>query len=440
MAPRSKSGPKDRSPQPVATARAVARDLLERVLSKGRTLDEAVGLSDDFGRLEPRDRAFARLLAASVLRRYGSLSAVVAACLERGSPPKPVETILLLGAAQLLLLETPDHAAVGETVALCAGRATALKGFVNAVLRRVAREGRAILGTLDAAKLDTPPWLWHVLSTAYGEAAARACAAVHAGEPPLDVSVRADAAKWAAKLGAVVLPTGSLRLTNGGNVTELPGFVEGAWWIQDAAAALPARLLGVTSGDEAIDLCAAPGGKTLQLAAAGARVTAVDQSKRRLAMLSENLARTGLAATCVAADVADWRPPALVRHVLLDAPCTASGTLRRHPEIAYLKSPADADRLVGTQDRLLDAAAEMTAPGGTLVYAVCSLDPREGRSRVAAFLARNRAFARARVSPAEIGGFAELIDANGDLQTLPMHWADKGGMDGFYAARLVRKA
>jgi 16S rRNA (cytosine967-C5)-methyltransferase len=427
-------------PQAVASARAVARDLLDQVLQKYRTLDEAAGLVRGFGLLAPRDRAFARLLAASVLRRRGSLDAVLARCLDKGAPPQPIETILRLGAAQLLLLETPDHAAVGETVALCGRREEKLKGLVNAVLRRVAREGKAMLAELDAARLDTPPWLWHVLSTAHGESVARAVAAVHAGEPPLDLSVKADAAGWAEKLGAVVLPNGSLRLPDGGGVTDLPGFAEGAWWVQDAAAALPAHLLGDVSGKDVLDLCAAPGGKTLQLAAAGARVVAVDQSAGRLGRLRENLVRTGLTATCIAADVAAWKPDAPVGHVLLDAPCTASGTLRRNPEIAYLKSPADADKLVGVQDRLLDAAAEMTAPGGTLVYAVCSLDPREGRSRVAAFLARNEAFVRRRVEPTEIGGDAALISDDGDLVTLPCNWATQGGLDGFYAARLVRQS
>lgn len=418
----------------------MARDLLERILSKGCSLDEAISGLGGYSQLEARDRAFVRLLVASTIRRRGSLNRVVSACLDSGTPPRPVENILLLGATQLLLLDTPAHAAVGETVALCTGRAANLRGLVNAVLRRVAREGRTMLAALDGARLDTPPWLWHVLSTAYGEAEARACVAVHASEPPLDISVKTDPAGWATRLGAQILPTGTLRLAGGGNVTDLPGFADGSWWIQDAAAALPARLLGPVDGSHVIDLCAAPGGKTLQLASAGAQVTAVDQSARRLERVKENLLRTKLAATCVAADVADWRPPAPAMHVLLDAPCTASGTLRRHPEIAYLKSPADADKLVVVQDRLLDAAADMTAKGGTLVYSVCSLDPREGRSRVSAFLSRNPAFERRRVSATEIDGASELVDSAGDLVTLPSRWADRGGMDGFYAARLTRKA
>ena len=426
------------NPAPLLTARANAREMLDRVVFKLRTLDDAAANLPDLHRLEPRDRAFARLLAASVLRRMGSLDAVLDKCLERGAPPPPVLNILRLGAAQLLLLDTPDHAAVGETVDLCGPREAALRGLVNAVLRRVSREGKAILASLDAARLDTPPWLWHILSTAYGESVARAVAAQHIQEPPLDLSVKSDASIWAEKLGAAVLPTGSLRLRDTSNVAELPGFAEGAWWVQDAAAALPVKLLGNVAGKRVLDLCAAPGGKTMQLAAAGADVLAVDQSAKRLARLRENMARLGFPAQTVAADIADWRPPEPAGYVLLDAPCTATGTLRRHPEIAYLKSPLDAAKLVDAQDRLLDAAAQMTAPGGLLVYSVCSLDPREGRSRVASFLARNAAFKRVPVAADEIGDASELLSKDGDLATLPCHWAEQGGMDGFYAARLQR--
>jgi 16S rRNA (cytosine967-C5)-methyltransferase len=421
-------------------ARALAREMLDRVVFKLRTLDDAAANLPELHRLEPRDRAFARLLAASVLRRMGSLDAVLAKCLDRGTPPPPILNILRLGAAQLLLLDTPAHAAVGETVELCGPREAALRGVVNAVLRRVAREGKDLLAACDAARLDTPPWLWHILSTAYGEETARAVAAMHAKEPPLDITLKGDLADWPLRLGATALPTGTLRLSDSGNVAELPGFTEGAWWVQDAAAALPARLLGDVQGCRVLDLCSAPGGKTMQLAAAGADVLAVDQSTKRLRRVTENLQRVGLAAQTVAGDLADWRPPQAFSHVLLDAPCTATGTLRRHPEIAYLKSPLDAAKLVDVQDRMLDAAAEMTAPAGILVYAVCSLDPREGRSRVAAFLARNAAFKRMPVATGEIVGADALLSKDGDLATLPNHWTEKGGMDGFFAARLRRSA
>ena len=414
----------------MATARKAAADLLDAVLRGRRTLDDAMGVVLALRSLEPRDRGFARMLAATVLRRLGTLDALLAKCLDKGNPPQPVVAALRLGAAQLLFLGTPAHAAVGETVDLAPPK---LRGLAKAVLRRIARDGNALLAEIDQDRADTPDWLWSLLVDGYGEARARAIAAAQRKEPPLDLSVKADPALWAERLGAVLRPSGSLRLEEAGPVPDLPGFEEGAWWVQDEAAALPARLLGDVSGKRVLDLCAAPGGKTLQLAAAGAKVVAVDQNAKRLDRLVENLARTGLAAEIVAADAAKWRAPQPFPFVLLDAPCTSTGTLRRHPEIAHLKTEADAAKLVSAQDKLLDAAAAATAPGGTLVYAVCSLDPREGSARIAAFLARHRDFARVPIAPAELGSRAELIDAAGDLATDPTH-----AMDGFHAARLRR--
>jgi 16S rRNA (cytosine967-C5)-methyltransferase len=414
----------------MATARKAAADLLDAVLRGRRTLDDAMGVVLALRDLEPRDRGFARMLATTVLRRLGTLDAVLAKCLDKGAPPQPVAGPLRLGAAQLLFLGTPAHAAVGETVDLAPAK---LRGLVNAVLRRIAREGAALLVGIDQERADTPDWLWSILIESHGETRARAIAAAQRVEPPLDLSVKADPARWAERLGAKLLPGGSLRLEEAGPVPDLQGFEEGAWWVQDAAAALPARLLGDVSGKRMLDLCAAPGGKTLQLAAAGAKVVAVDQNAKRLDRLVENLARTGLQAEIVAADAAKWRPPAPFPFVLLDAPCTATGTLRRHPEIAHLKSAADAAKLIAAQDKLADAAATATAPGGILVYAVCSLDRREGRDRVAAFLARHKDFARAPLRADELGGHAEWIDDAGDLATDPTH-----GMDGFHAARLRR--
>jgi 16S rRNA (cytosine967-C5)-methyltransferase len=414
------------------SARSAAQHLLDAVLRGRRTLDDSMGVVVALRSLEPRDRGFARMLAATVLRRLGTLDALLAKCLDKGVLPQPVVGPLRLGAAQLLFLGTPAHAAVDETVSLAPPK---LRGLVNAVLRRIARDGTALLAEIDQERADTPDWLWDVLVARYGEAHARAIATAQRKEPPLDLSVKAGAAIWAEKLGAELRATGSLRLEEAGSVPDLPGFDEGAWWVQDEAAALPVRLFGDVAGQRVLDLCAAPGGKTLQLAAAGAKVVALDQNAKRLDRLVENLARTGLAAEIVAADAGPWRAPAPFPFVLLDAPCTATGTLRRHPELAHLKSDADAKKLVTAQDKLLDAAASATAPGGTLVYAVCSLDRREGGDRIAAFLARKKDFARAPIAPAELGGRAELIDASGDLATDPTH-----AMDGFYAARLRRAA
>jgi 16S rRNA (cytosine967-C5)-methyltransferase len=422
-------------------ARGVARDILGTVLRRRQPLDEAWEHHDAGAALEPRDRGFAQLLILTVLRRLGQIDAALAACLDKPLTPKAqgIGDVLRLGAAQLLFLDTPPHAAVAETVALASGRWGAYAGLVNAVLRRLAREGRTILESQDAARLNTPDWLWNSWVSAYGEPTTRAIAAAHTGEPPLDLSVKDEPQTWAARLDADLLPTGSLRRAVGGAIPTLPGFEDGAWWVQDAAAALPVRLLGDVKGQSVLDLCAAPGGKTAQLAAAGAHVTAVDRSPTRLRRVDDNLRRLGLVAETVAADAATWRPPQPVPFILLDAACSATGTIRRHPDVPYLKSAQDVARLVATQDRLLDAAADMLTPGGTLVYCVCSLQPEEGPHRIDSVLTRRPDLTRRPVVPADVCDLAELLTPAGDLRTLPCHFADRGGMDGFYAARLVRR-
>lgn len=426
-------------PQPLApAARRAALAVLDDVLARNAPLDESLAARLD-GRMEARDRAFARHLAATTLRRLGQIDALIAAFVQRPLPKEAhtARNLLRLGAAQLVFLETPAHAAVNETVALAAARgAERYKGLVNAVLRRLAAEGKARADAQDAPKLDTPDWLWTSWRAAYGEDTARRIAEAHFAEPPLDFSVNGDPGPWAARLEAEVLPTGSLRRRAGGQVTELPGYAEGAWWIQDAAAALPARLLGDVRGKEVLDLCAAPGGKTAQLAAAGACVTAVEQSKPRLGRLRENLARLKLEATLVAADAERWRPAALAGAVLLDAPCSATGTIRRHPDLPWRKSARDIPALAAAQVRLIAAAAAMVKPGGRLVYAVCSLQPEEGPAVVAGFLRANSAFALEPVAPHEIPGTGEFVAADGTLRTLPCHWHERGGLDGFYIARL----
>jgi 16S rRNA (cytosine967-C5)-methyltransferase len=424
------------------TARLAALELTAAVLDKRQPLDAALETSRTLARLEPRDRAFARLIVATLLRRLGQIDAAIAACLDRPWQKKAhmARNLLRTGAAQLLFLGTPPHAAVDSTVDLAEGAQLApYRGLVNAVLRRLVREGAALVAAQDAARLNIPGWLWQAWTRDYGEDVVRAIARSQEAEPPLDLSVRSDAPDWAARLGAERLPTDTLRLRHAGAVSELPGYDEGAWWVQDAAAALPARLLGDVRGAAVVDLCAAPGGKAMQLAAAGARVTAVDRSETRLDRLRENARRTGLTIETVAADAARWQPEAPARHILLDAPCSSTGTVRRHPDAAWLKSAADVTRMAEVQDRLLDAAAKALAPGGTLVYCVCSLQREEGPDRVGALLSRVKALERVPVAAGEIGGLAELITADGDLRTLPCHLAETGGMDGFYAARLVRR-
>ena len=426
------------------TARSVALELIDAVLRRKRALDQALSEHAGLASLEPRDRAFARLMVATVLRRLPQLDAAIGQCLDKSLPKGAVaiEDLLRLGAAQLLFIGTAAHAAVDETVALVEVTGhRKLKGLVNAVLRRLAREGGTLVAEQDAARLNTPDWLWRDWSAAYGEAAARAIATAHLNEPPLDITVRGDPEDWAARLDAAVLPTGSLRRTPGGDVTALPGFDDGAWWVQDAAAALPVRMLGdpgYLAGKRVADLCAAPGGKTAQLAAAGAEVIAVDRSAPRMARVDANLARLGLKAACVVADAATWRPSAPVDAVLLDAPCSATGTARRHPDVLRLKTPKDVAKLARLQDRLLAAADEMLAPGGRLVYCTCSLQPDEGPARIAAFLDGGAPFAREPLRPGEIAGADDFITEEGDLRTTPAAWPDLGGLDGFYAARLVR--
>jgi 16S rRNA (cytosine967-C5)-methyltransferase len=421
--------------------RSVVLDLLSAVLADKRLLDEALDATPALSRLEERDRAFARLLVATVLRRLGQLDDVIGRCLDRGLPNKArrARDVLRLGACQLLFLNTPPHAAIATSVDLVKGTPLAgFAGLINAVLRRLDREGRAWVAAQDAARLNTPDWLWQSWLAAYGEEGARAIATAHLSEAPVDITVAGNPADWAERLEAELLPTGSLRRKSGGDIAALPGFAAGNWWVQDMAAALPARLLGEVKGKRVADLCAAPGGKALQLAVMGAQVTAVDRSAKRLVRFQQNLERLKLSAEIVEADAAAWAPAEPFDAVLLDAPCTATGTLRRHPDGMRLKGPGDVAALADQQTALLRAALAMLKPGGTLVYCVCSLEREEGEGQVERLLAAEPSVRRQPIAAAEIGGLAELLTPVGDLRTLPCHLADKGGMDAFFAARLVK--
>jgi 16S rRNA (cytosine967-C5)-methyltransferase len=344
-----------------------------------------------------------------------------------------------LGLAQLLFLRTPPHAAVATSVDLAEARGfLSYKGLVNAVLRRLSQEGAALVLAQDEAKLNAPSWLWRNWSEAYGEDTARDIALAHLHEAPLDISVRSDPELWRERLDALLLPTGTLRRQAGGPIAALPGYDEAAWWVQDAAAALPAKLLGDIHGETVIDLCAAPGGKTAQLVAAGGHVIALDRSPRRIERLNSNLHRLRLDAQTQVADAIQWRPPQPVKFVLLDAPCTATGAVRRHPDVPHLKTQEDVTRLASVQERLLNAAVEMLAPGGMLVYCTCSLEAHEGKLQIEKLLARGAPVKRRPVLAEEIGGLKECISAEGDLRTLPCHLGDLDGIDGFFGARLVR--
>ncbi len=431
---------------PALASRGAALDILSAVLDRNRPLDEAVDGALNGSNLEVRDRGFARLLATTTVRRLGQIDDALSRLTDVKLPLRPaiLMNLLRLGAVQLLFLETPPHAAVTTTVDLAQSVGqTRGKGLANAVLRRLSREAETILADQDAGRLNTPDWLWRRWTHAYGKDRAAALTAQHLQEPPLDLTPKPGegAAKWAEALDAFELPNGSLRRPVGGRIEELPGFAEGAWWIQDAAAALPATLFGDVAGKTIIDLCAAPGGKTMQLAVAGATVIALDRSAPRLKLVQQNLERLGLSASLIATDALIWKPAgdALADGVLLDAPCTATGTARRHPDIPLSKTPQDLMQLTRLQAGLLDRAATLLGPGGTLIYCTCSLEPEEGEQQIKRFLGEHAEFGRRPIDAAEIGGLDEAITRDGDLRTLPCHWGEKGGMDGFFAARLVHR-
>ncbi len=416
-------------------AREAALNLIDAALSRRGGLDEAAS-ANGFRFLEPRERAFARALAMAVLRHLGPIDRALAAKLQK-APPDRVMNLLRLGAAQAFHLEVPAFAAVATSVELAGANKASrpFKGLVNAVLRGLLRDGAP-----DAdPTLLAPPWLYARWVAAFGEATAREIAAQIALEPATDLSLKpgADAAALAQALEAEALAGGSLRLRRKGDVAGWPGFENGTWWVQDAAAAIPARLLDAKPGDQVLDLCAAPGGKTLQLAATGASVVAVDRSAARLKRVTENLARTGLEAEIVAADAAVWEDARTFDAILLDAPCSATGTFRRHPDVLWAARPGDVASLAAVQARILDSAADRLKPGGQLVYCVCSLEPEEGEAQVEAFLARRKDMTLAPIAPGEGGAPEASLTPRGTLRLLPHQ--REGGQDGFFAARF-RKA
>lgn len=427
-------------------ARDVAVSALFSVLVEKRAFDDVFTKVAEARNLAPRDRAFARLIASMVLRNRGALQAVLSTYIAKPLPEHlgRIEQILLAAAAQLLLLDTPPHAAISLAVDQC--RADRLgkrfANLANAVLRRVSESGHGRLASLDNVSLTFPDWMLSRWSRIYGPAEARLIARASLSEPPLDLTVRSHPARWAERLGGIVLSTGSVRCAGAGRIEDLDGYAEGAWWVQDAAAVLPVRLLGDVAQLSVLDLCAAPGGKTAQLAAAGARVVAVDKSAGRLGRLKENLRRLGLAAETVVADVLSLSSDTQFDAVLLDAPCTATGTIRRHPDILYLKRAEDIAALAGLQANMLEHAAGLVKPGGALVYCTCSLEPEEGEEQIAGFLGKHAEFSRRPMLLDAATVPLSWRTADGDLRTLPLHLADlpEGlrGLDGFYAAALVK--
>jgi 16S rRNA (cytosine967-C5)-methyltransferase len=430
-------------------ARRLAVNLLTAVLTEKRSFDEAfdkLAADEKYADLEPRDRAFARAMAATTLRRKGQLGEIVKRFIEKPLPAKRgrLDAILLCAAAQLIFMRTPPHAVINLSVFQVREdqQARRFSRLANAVLRRISEQGTAIASLQDEATINTPEWLWRRWEAAYGVDEAAQIAAQHLVEPPLDLTVKSDPDGWAARLGGVVLPTGSVRVVAKGRIEELDGFPGGEWWVQDAAACLPAKLLGDVRGLRVADICAAPGGKTAQLAHAGAQVTAVDVSPHRLERVAANMQRLRLEAETLAVDAVSWQPEEPFDAVLLDAPCTATGTIRRHPDLPYLKRESDIAELARLQQNMLNNALAVLKPGGVLVYCTCSLEPEEGPAQIARLLAERGDLQLVPVVPEEIGGRVDWIDTHGALRTLPHYLQlsdpDLSGMDGFYAARLVK--
>ena len=419
--------------------RLLALDVLDHILIRGKSLDDAFAEARRLNELAPRDRGLARRLVSETLRRLGQIDDLIDGFLERPLPRKarPVRQVLRLGLSQLLFLDTPAHAAVDTSVGLAIARGMfAHKALVNAILRRAAREGSDLVAGQDAAVLNAPAWLRKRWVAAYGEAVCREICLAHLKEPPLDVTAKTDPEGVARELGGELLPGGTVRLRSPGPISGLPGYGDGAWWVQDAAAALPVRLLGPEPGMHVADLCAAPGGKTAQLAAAGARVTAIDRSEKRLGILRANLDRLGLNAEVICADATDWHPAEPVDAVLVDAPCSSTGTIRRHPELPWIKTETRLEGATDVQRRLLDHALQIVRPGGRVVFATCSLEPAEGRDMVSAVVERHEGLISRAAEPSAFGLPPEATTPAGHLRTLPSHWAERGGMDGFFAAMI----
>jgi 16S rRNA (cytosine967-C5)-methyltransferase len=431
--------------------RRCALELLENVLRSKTALDIALDRNTAFVELNMRDRAFTRMLVTTTIRRLGQIDDLIAFAQERPDALKTdvIRNILRLGITQIFFMNVPDHASVDTCVRLSQEKGMSQQsGFINAILRRLTREGLERLSKQDAPRLNTPEWLLKLWIEDYGLNIAARIAEANMNEAPLDVTIKNkdERAHWASALQSIELSTGTLRRTAGGNVRDLQGYDEGKWWIQDAAAAIPAMLFGDITGTHIIDICAAPGGKTMQLVSVGAHVTSIDRSAKRLKRLEENVARIGLTdnVQIEVSDAASWTPSSEIiesggpTHILLDAPCSATGTIRRHPDTGYLKSPKDIEGLTTIQQRLLNRCGEVLAVGGTLIYCTCSLQKAEGEHQIAAFLNAHPNFERSPIKAGEIGNYEELINEDDDLRIFPFHLSEHGGLDGFFVSRLSR--
>ncbi len=434
------------NPNDDLAARICALNLIGKVLNKRNTLDVALESSSEFARLPPRDRAFARMLLSTTIRRLGQIDDLITYAQERPDALKTdvVRNILRLGITQIFFMEVADYAVVDTCVRMVEEKnMPRQKGFINAMLRTLIKKGAVRIEKQDAPRLNTPDWLLKIWIEDYGLNIAAKIAQANMSEAPLDITVKdiTERPYWGNILQASELSTGTLRRVIGGkNIRNMEGFESGKWWVQDAAAAIPVLLFGNVEGKRIVDLCAAPGGKTLQLASLGANVTAVDRSAKRLKRLEENLERMGLKdrVRIEIADAASWKIAQKPERILLDAPCSATGTIRRHPDTGYLKSVQDIASLMSVQERLLNRAGEILAIGGVLIYCTCSLQKSEGEHQIEKFLNNNANFKRINVKSHEIGDYEELINDSGDLRILPYHLSNQGGMDGFFVSRLIK--
>ncbi|MBB4199966.1 MFS transporter [Rhodoblastus sphagnicola] len=433
---------------PGLAARVAAAAIIGDVVQGGHTLDEKFAAETAPSRMSgvaERDRGLARSIATVALRRLGTIRLALSQLVEKGLPRNcgPLEWVLIAGAAQILFLDIPDHAAVDLAVraARLDTKSAGFANLVNGVLRNLIRRRDEFLELSDPLEDDTPHWLAARWRRIYGEDRAQMIASAHRDEPTLDLTVKSDAAIWAERLGGRVLPTGSVRLDTHAPIPELAGYAEGEWWVQDASAAVPARVLAVKPGERVLDLCAAPGGKTAQLASAGAKVVALDRSAERLKILAANLARLKLEAAVAVGDAAQFKAEPFDA-ILVDAPCSATGTARRCPDVPWIKKPGDIAALAVIQARILDHALTLLKPGGRLVYCTCSLEPEEGEGQIAALLRRNPDVSHERIDPLAFGLPVEAATADGDLRLLPDLLPDPNprqrGLDGFYVASLKK--
>jgi 16S rRNA (cytosine967-C5)-methyltransferase len=422
----------------VVASRRVCFDVLVAV-AEGAQLDVAMSGNADLDSLEDRDRRFVQMLATTCLRRRGQLEKTIAPMMARRpfGAQENANIIMTMGAAQLLILKTEAHAAVDSTVELMREAGfDRLTGMANAVMRRLTREGEARFATTTPID-NLPDWLNSSWQAKYGADVTAALTALSMDVPPLDITPRGDASEWAERLDGKLINGVTIRREFDGDLTRLDGFAEGQWWVQDAAAALCATLFGDIAGKEVIDLCAAPGGKTAQLIAAGANVTAIDNGRKRIDRLRRNLTRLKMKANLVYGDGRTHQPEQLVDHILLDAPCSATGTLRRRPDILGRRTPENISDLQAIQWDLATTALGWLKPGGTMIYATCSLQAEEGEDMIAAILdAAKGGFALDPITPEQAGEFARSISDQGTMRIIPSDYADIGGVDGFYIARL----